>query len=262
MTTRITVSSATNGTLKTNHQQRGNFRIFWTVAALVLVSLATLASETEDTTRHQTQNETSDNCCTFHTTNRQNLLSMSSNTEKAKHAIHVHDANIGPIEMQAKVLSFLRNNKPELAQADAQIDNYYKRFDAENRLRADLKRMMQEDVNIADPLLDAFMYEKYTEGAINEHLNNIAPFIDEAILTRDSKKGNQQLQRMNPRKKNFPAVDKETDLLIRTRILHPTDTTELIEADRKMDEIFHTTVFLKPQRILEADVLLDELIMH
>lgn len=255
MTTRITVSSATNGTLKTNHQQKGKFRIFWAVAALVLVSLATLASETDDTTRHQTKSEATDNCCFNHSANRQQLTSLNSYSDKGKFTIHTHEEHIEPIEMQAKVLSFLRNSKPELARADAQIDSYYKRLEAEIRLRANFKRMMEADANIADPLIDTYIHEKYSEAAANEHLDKIAT--NEAIRIRDNKKRNQQFQLMPPRNKKVPAMDKETDLLIRTRILHIADSTELIEADRKMDIIFHDAVFLKPQRILEADRLLD-----
>ncbi|MFN4284736.1 MAG: hypothetical protein ACK4E8_02110 [Lacibacter sp.] len=257
MTTLITVSSAGNGTLKTNAKTRGNLSGFLTAAALLLVSLAAMAFTTEDTTRRHIDGATADSCCTVTFTYGPNRITIA-NIRELNSSVLINGMDVQTYVNTAKAYSFKKIGSDGVIVADAVMDRQFSAAERENlRQAALLARKLQSETTQADAELNKH-FEAFAAGPVySNRLRTEAAATDMQLDAIFNDEITLQRQAVAFGRRIAPAADAQLDWHVRASLLQPIRPEVARGADWQMDSLVKKSLQLTPQLALEADRLLD-----
>lgn len=268
MTTKLTVSSETNGTLKQNKTIIRRWMRFTASLLFTGLSLFAMSFTQDDTTKKaEEKNNTAvtaaDSCCTVTLVNGiQHIVITNKNAFSADVRINNMDITTWVNSMMA--YSYKKINISSIGTADNTMDANFSEAETVNqKLAVAFGKNLQNETAEADlvleetftkivaaPLYSRMLSAERTEADIlmDKNMN------DDAETRAKAARFGQAIETTN--------ADAEMDFMINAAGLKNLIPATCADADRKMDDLLTKTVFknIRAAEVTEADKSIDELV--
>ena len=267
MTTKLTVNSETNGTLKQNNNSLGRRMMRLTATALfAVIAFATMSFTQDDTTKRVTENTATvaDSCCvvTFVSGNQQIVI---TNTNAFTADVKINNMDINTWVNSLKAYTYKRINFSSIGLADNKMDLS---FDVAEQMNRKMAVAYSKNLESENAVADNGINNQFTEAVaaplfskmLRVEASEADASVDNMIADDAQNKANASAFRRTVTAGNI-AADKELDLLVygstvENKKLNTTD------ADTKMDALLNKSSFspVRPSLGGAADQAIDALL--
>lgn len=269
MTTKLTVTTGTNGTLKQTKNFSRRLRQFAASLTFMAIAFAAMSFTQDDTTKKAEEKtntsittSVADSCCTVTFVNGiQHIVITNKNAFSADVRINNMDINTWVNSMMA--YSYKKINVSSIGSADNTMDANFSTAELLNRKMAVAfgKNLKNETVDadveleevfnqtVAAPLYSRMLGTEGTEAdVLMDKIMN-----DDADTRAKSARFSQAIETKN--------ADAEMDFMINAAGLRNVSPATCADADRRMDDLLTRSVFksISAAEVTEADKSIDEL---
>ncbi len=268
MTTKLTVNSETNGTLKQNNNSLGSRMMRFTATALfAVIAFASMSFTQDDTTKRVNENTASvtDSCCvvTFVSGNQQIVI---TNTNAFTADVRINNMDITTWVNSLKAYTYKRINFNSIGLADNKMDVSFTVAEQMNRKMA---VAYSKNLETENAVADNQINNKFTEAVAAPLFSKMLQVeaadadasVDNMIADDAENKAKASAFRKAVTAGNI-AADEQVDLMVYASTIENKKQLNTTDADSKMDALMNKSSFssVRPSAGGAADQAIDALL--
>lgn len=251
MTTTLTVTSGTNGTLK---QKKSLGRRMMRIAAstiFAVIAFATMSFTQDDTTKHAGENTVAmpDSCCmvTFVNGNQQIMI---TNTSAFTADIKINNMDLNTWVNNLKAYTYKRSNFSSIAQADSKMDVSFDRTERMNRkMAAAYSKNLETESAVADNQINNMFTEAVAAPLFSKTIKADVETADAAVdhMVADDADNKAKASKFTKAvTTGSVTADEQVDMMVYAATIDKNKKLNTTDADSKMDALINKTSSISP----------------
>lgn len=267
MTTKLTVNSGTNGTLKQNKNLGSRMMRIAASVLFTVIALTSMSFTQDDTTKQAGENTiaVADSCCTvtFVSGNHQIMI---TNTTAFTAEVRINNMDINTWVNSLKAYTYKKINLTSIGLADNKMDASFTLAEQMNRKMAVIySKNLQTESAVADNQINNMFTEAVAAPLFSKMLQVEAvdadASVDNLMIDDAENKTKASLYRKAVTTSTI-AADEQVDLMVYASTIDKSKKLNTTDADTQMDALMNNSSFspVRPSTGCAADQAIDALL--